>query len=560
MAAGEKSLGMTERYMVVTLLATACCLRLFALDRIPGVNGDEAWLGWKACEVAHGATLNWTTNSGNFTSPFYILPLIGLHWLFEPSVFLLRSVAVMSGLLMLPLNYFFCKRVFDRPTAIISTLLLALLPVTIIYGRFGWEPSQSVLFALPVLYISLLLSGGEHGKFSPLLLLSLAGVTGVMALLVHPTNFFLAGLVFGGGAGFLLKPELSRNRLAGFSALVVLGCGLLGVMAFLRAPRGVHDEITARFGGMAWLQDGGHFLLAWMRMFDGLNALSYVSGSWPQARGLLESKPVAIPCWPDMLTMGLFLIALGAIYLGGGAKREGENFVVRRELVLVSGFLLSSLLFDLLNGPGKVAVWNERYGLWAIAPGVLILARGGVRLMELLPRFNCILKMAGALVCILLMMQTLNAYFLFMGKGGGESEMGFRVGKEECHEAAMLRIDEVWRQARQKQCVTSPLLVSSDWFVYWPMIYLQQGQPDKRQWKTLLEPLYPQYRLHQDWKWLQEVREGSVVFADVADSRSWEVWEQSMRESKIPYRTEIIRDVADRPVLKVMIPEKWFKD
>ena len=150
---------------MLALLLVGVFFRLWKLDTIPGVNGDEAWLGWKAFEFARNGKLDWITNSGNLTSPFYILPLAALHKIFTPSVELLRAVSVMSGLLVLPVNFLFCRKVYDLRTAWASTLLLALLPMNIVYSRFGWEPSQIVLFSLPVLYFSLWFCGS--GNFFP---------------------------------------------------------------------------------------------------------------------------------------------------------------------------------------------------------------------------------------------------------------------------------------------------------------------------------------------------------------------------------------------------------
>jgi hypothetical protein len=77
--------------VVLALLLVGVFFRLWKLGTIPGVNGDEAWLGWKAFEFARNGKLDWITNSGNLTSPFYILPLAALHKIFTPSVELLRS-------------------------------------------------------------------------------------------------------------------------------------------------------------------------------------------------------------------------------------------------------------------------------------------------------------------------------------------------------------------------------------------------------------------------------------------------------------------------------------
>ena len=89
------ALWISEKILLVAaifaLLALAIFFRLWKLGTIPGVNGDEAWLGWKAFEFARSGKLDWATNSGNLTSPFYILPLAALHKIFSQSVELLRS-------------------------------------------------------------------------------------------------------------------------------------------------------------------------------------------------------------------------------------------------------------------------------------------------------------------------------------------------------------------------------------------------------------------------------------------------------------------------------------
>lgn len=419
---------------IVAILAIGICFRIWKLDTIPGVNGDEAWLGWKAFQVAHGARLDWMTFSGNLTDPFYILPLIALHKIFAPSTTLLRGVAVISGVLVLPMNYYLCRWVFDRKTAWGTTLLLAVLPVNIVYSRFGWEPSQSVLFALPPLYLALALGGG---LIKPVFGCVCFGISLLAALMVHPTNFFLAGFGLSAIAAMLLRPESGAKRLAAYAGATVLGFILLGLIAILKAPVGVHDEIVARVTSLGWMHDADRFLLVWGRFFNGLNSLCFIPGSWQHAATVLNDKLALWTSWPDWLTLVFFFLAIIAILAGvGRSLRWPDPSIlttsgVRVDLILLVGFLEASILFDILNGPYKCSVWFDRYGLWVVPSGILILVRGAVRLQEMIPRFGPLVRFCGVALCFLLLFQTWCGYFVFALKTGGNSGMDAHVGKED---------------------------------------------------------------------------------------------------------------------------------
>jgi predicted membrane-bound mannosyltransferase len=119
---------------------------------MPGINGDEAFLGAHAYDVSRGIPFSWRTPTGNIENPFSFLPEILVQKIFGPSSISLRIVSVVSGLLIIPANYLLCKKVYGNTTAIVSTLLLTVLPVNIVYSRFGWEPCQSVLFSIFLIY------------------------------------------------------------------------------------------------------------------------------------------------------------------------------------------------------------------------------------------------------------------------------------------------------------------------------------------------------------------------------------------------------------------------
>ncbi len=177
---------------VAALAGVALFLRTWHLGNIPGINGDEAWSGVQAVRLVHGEAIAWRTPTGNPVNVFFLLPLAALHAVFPPSFVLLRSVALASGVAALVANYWLCRRVFDLPTAIVSTLLLAVLPINVAYSRFAWDASQSLLATLPVLYLPLwVLRGSRRPR-----LLSVAAVMALLAAVwVHPTNVFAAPLV-----------------------------------------------------------------------------------------------------------------------------------------------------------------------------------------------------------------------------------------------------------------------------------------------------------------------------------------------------------------------------
>src|SRR5262245_43747402 len=82
----------------LALVAVSVALRVWLLGRLPGVNGDEAWMGVQAQRWLRGS-IAWRTPTGNLINPFFFVPEVVLHALFRPSFTLLRVPAVISGLL-----------------------------------------------------------------------------------------------------------------------------------------------------------------------------------------------------------------------------------------------------------------------------------------------------------------------------------------------------------------------------------------------------------------------------------------------------------------------------
>ena len=176
----------------LALLIVAVFLRFYALGTIPGFNGDEGWYGVRAWEMFHGGVGDWNTPTGNPLNPLFVGPLALLHLWLPPSLWLLRAVALASGIAALAINWLMCRWVFDRRTAAISTVVLAVLPIDIAYSRFAWDACQSLAVTLPVLYFSLaaVRFPERFGRWIAAAILAQA-----VALWVHPTNVFAGAAI-----------------------------------------------------------------------------------------------------------------------------------------------------------------------------------------------------------------------------------------------------------------------------------------------------------------------------------------------------------------------------
>ena len=137
--------------------------------------------------MLHGGQFSAHTPTGNLKNPFFLGPLVLLQACSRPSIAVLRAVSLASGLLALAVNWLLSRWVFDRRTALVSTLALAVLPINIAYSRIAWDASQSLLATLPVLYFSLaaVRFPARQDRLTAVAIVSL-----LAAIMVHPTNIF----------------------------------------------------------------------------------------------------------------------------------------------------------------------------------------------------------------------------------------------------------------------------------------------------------------------------------------------------------------------------------
>jgi hypothetical protein len=506
---------------VVALLVVAIGLRTWHLGNVPGINGDEAWSGVQALRLLHGQEIEWRTPNGNPINPFYFIPLLVLHATSAPSFVLLRLVALASGLAALVANYMLCRRAFDLRTAMISTVILALLPIDIAYSRFGWDASQSLLATLLVLYLPLIhLSGrGESANVPTAGVLALAA-----AVLVHPTNVFAAVLLVA-PALYVRRGQIMRTLrhttasascwwLVGlvFISLVVGYAGWQLVAHGSQRPDGI-GELPA-------------FAKNYLQLLSGTTVYEFIGGLSTQAP---ESFPhFALAC-------DLALAGLGCCALWGLASRLRAR-PTDSDMALAIGWLGMLLGFFVIAGPGALEPHRERYGICLIGPASLVLARGLAWWLEGFQPHRRSAAIALSIAAWLAPVSFYCGYFEFGRRGIGEPHRAFRSADIEPKLQALQRI-LASGPAGQKRTV-----VCHDWWSYWPLAYLAAGKDGLSviswdEWQKTTAPA-------GDATWF-------VEFAGTAEERQLLEW---LKRTMANASRQTICDFAGKPVLHVMGP------
>lgn len=423
------------------VIAIAIMFRVHALDRLPGLNGDEAWYGVQAQRWAAGEPMRWRTPSGNLPGPLQIGWMLLLQAIFAPSVALLRVPALISSLAAMGLTYATGWRFFDRTTAMIMLLLTAALPANIAYARFGWDPSHIGLIILAACWAAL------AGR--PLL----SALAFALALIVHPTSAFAGPFLSLAFLGADLErhgrsPALKRSGLH-----VALLVAALGLLAITTSQGQVGAGIPALKGRLTQPLEPAIFLLLFERLLSGETVYSFITG-----QGLGAVRHVA-----DALGIALLAMLVIVGIARSWKKRLGLSAGI------VAGWLASLAIFFLVAGNEALQPHYERYALVLIVPTVLAL---GVLIRRLFPQRG---SEGRAIVFTLAITTSLLAgfwlrYFVVLEREGSVSATAFWTGPREPKQVAVERILAATGVSGPAQ------VIAEDWWLYQPLAYLAHGK------------------------------------------------------------------------------------
>lgn len=505
----------------LALLGVAIWFRVWRLESVPGVNGDEAWLGVQVQLWLRGEPIAWRTPTNNLINPFLFFPQALGHAVFRPSFAVLRMPAVISGLLAIAVNFVWCRRHFGQSAAVLSTLLLAILPLNIAYSRFAWDASQSLLASLIVLYLTLEALRAPEQRVRHLL-----GVCTALAaaVLVHPTNVFLAPMALV-PCGLLWRTELRtvwrRCRQPRYALAAALCLLLAGGIAYTVAGRWLHVAM-ARLLTPAEIPQ---FLLNYTRLLSGTTVYQFIAGSHAGFGSTLVD----------------LLIGAGVLAAYFGFWKRAKRDRNATHLLLLVGWALSMFGFYLVAGPGAMAPHFERYSIWLIGPSCLLLT---LAVSPLLVRRDAAGR-AAQLVALSLAWCVLadfnSSYFQRFAETGGGSHPAFRTAATEPKLAALQHI----LRATSARSQSDPVwIIATQWWNYWPIRYLALAEPDVHveSWSAANE--------RQDFR--QALRAGRVWCVEFSGGAAHARAKKTLMQSGIDFSEQTICDPTGSPILSLM--------
>jgi hypothetical protein len=323
---------------LTVLFALALWYRITSLEAVPLHNGDESYYGLQTARLLRGESFAIRTPTNNLLNPYLVALQLPFQWQGKPAFWVLRAPAVFCGILAVLLMYFLGSKALDRTTGLIATILVASLPVTVFYSRFGLEQCPIPVFGILAIVAALRANG------IALLLVFLA------SLIDHPTNVFLAPIVFPVYLVRVLQSESDparRRRTLLLAATAGLAISVGAAFFLLKSPI-VHHFLRTRPP------------LNWLKFLDGFERLLFF------LYHAVSRSALHLHRWIFRSLLAVLLI-FGTV----GLVRE------RRwdRIALILGLLASLVGFHLVAGSTILTTFaTHRYGVVFVVPTVLAFA------------------------------------------------------------------------------------------------------------------------------------------------------------------------------------------
>lgn len=391
------------------LVCVSIFLRIFHLENIPAICGDEAWTATQAQLAARGLPHTWIVTSHRLLSPFYI----ALSYLTQGvDPFGIRYPAFMIGVLTIIISFPILSRAIGKEAAFLATLIVAVLPIHIEFSRLAWELCFVPLFGVMFTAFTL------RKKWFAALLAVIAGT------LSHPSFINLLPvlvLVF-------LWARYKENKLPSKAVLILSGLVLIGLGIWAYSwlpPRFIRTDIS--------FESIGVYITGVAGVFMGLVGFAFMADFVP---------PLA--AW--------FLIILFYLVVIGGTVMTWKR-IPEIQKVFMAGIFLSIITIYILAGLAVVSPGFERASLFYCVP---ICAYLGTVFSEI--KFG---KWKVFFLSLIMLGSTFAFLFMPVFEHGGKLTREFHTGPVDPKYAAYEWINTQIIQGKK------PLFIAEDFSIFW---------------------------------------------------------------------------------------------
>lgn len=415
-------------FCVAVLLITAS-MQVWRLDKLPGVNGDEAWYGVQANRMLVGNFSDLKTPTGNILNPLHIGSVCLLRIFFEPHFWVLRLPTLLASWLSVGVVYFgFCGIVSDKMRRFL-TLLVITLPINFVYSRFGWDASYSFLGTsmLTVLIFK------KKWTWAWMVLLAVVAI--------HPTNAYFLPLLVSCWVfekRSLLLKRLTRTVLAVLTGFLFISHG----SGFSILPWPSLDRLVVMLNfNFLWV-----FLMRVGRILVGSAVFEYIAGSVSDAnRNMFNNMVYGL--------LGFLLISL---------RKEWSKFkpIYKRYFL---GFLMALTMFFLTAGLEGVAPHQERFAVWMVFPLVFLFT---LLFISFFSGQRIVLNLLTVFVPLVFLGLNAWYYLIYFNDTGGSSHRTFVTSQQTEPKLAVAEFLETSRSSQEAKVLVD------DWWLYWPVRYL----------------------------------------------------------------------------------------
>ncbi len=347
----DSAVGRFGEVVAMALIGVSLVFRILWLDRVPGVNGDEAWYGVQAVRFVDGKTWSWQTPSGLPVNPMLFVTEVLLLKIWSPSFLILRIPIAIWACAGLAIT-FVLHRWYSgsRGEALLVVALTGCMPAHLAYSRFCWDSSFAFVAFPLVLYPFLRIVQGVRSI--QVVLLLFAGT--LLCLWVHVTHAILivaAALIWAWNARSALATPARRRPITSTALVLIVAGALVLVFRKQHAMRILIDSATSSLDRFPLHLKVLADLFAGMRIYDYLAGLPSTGSAW----------------W----TVPVFCLMSVVILLA--LLRSGDT--ADRSLALLA--LLSLLLIFLTGRAFRLDDASyERYFLYAFPLSAVVLVRG----------------------------------------------------------------------------------------------------------------------------------------------------------------------------------------